>query len=236
MKADSEGAVKIDIDGLDNIRHPPPKATFRRGNFNIPDAYKILEKHLPSKDDFENVLNEFKELQGVWKYYSPSIDKFTLCSPTVNNEGDLLFELRRSAPESTAKSIRLDPRPLWLKGAFKARKTSSPTVPVGNGSANGANGSTVPPPSLAAVNGAAIPSAKGANGSPAPVIGPLVGVKSSVAGSKGLLPTPTTPTTSPSQPTLAGTKPSAANAASKGATPASTGSATNGSNGSGNGQ
>ncbi|TFK91932.1 hypothetical protein K466DRAFT_595646 [Polyporus arcularius HHB13444] len=234
MKADSEGAVKIDIDGLDNIRHPPPKATFRRGNFNIPDAYKILEKHLPSKDDFENVLNEFKELQGVWKYYKPSVDKFTLCSPTVNNEGDLLFELRR-APEPTQKFIR-DARPVWLKGAFKARKTSSPTVPVGNGSVNGANGSNVPPPKLAVVNGAAIPSAKGANGSPAPVIGPLAGVKSSVAGSDGLLPTPTTPTTSPSQPTLAGNKPSAASAASKGATPASSGSATNGTNGSGNGE
>ncbi|KAI0720522.1 hypothetical protein C8T65DRAFT_633326 [Cerioporus squamosus] len=199
LNADSEGAVKIDIDGLDNIRHPPPKATFRRGNFNIPDAYKILEKHLPSKDDFTNVLQEFAELQGVWKYYRPSVDMFTLCSPTVNNDGDLLFELRR-APEAVPKYVRPTTTPLWLKSAFKIPKTISATVPVGNGSAISASSPVT-----------------GANGSPAPSPGPLAGVKNPQAatGANGSLPTPTTPTTAPSQPMLAGTKPPGASVASK---------------------
>lgn len=221
MKADSEGAVKIDIDGLDSIRHPPPKATFRRGNFNIPDAYKILERHLPSKDDFEAVLKEFSELQGVWQYYRPSVDKFTLCSPTVNNEGDLLFELRR-APEPTPKFTSPVTGSDWLKSLFK--------VPVSNGVANG---SPVDPTGLGiGANGSAahaISPATGPNGSSAPP----TSLKSSVTGANASLPTPTTPTSAPSQSMVpvAGSKPLGTSAALKGATPASTGLPTNGANG-----
>ncbi|RPD62453.1 hypothetical protein L226DRAFT_482501 [Lentinus tigrinus ALCF2SS1-7] len=217
LKTTSEGMVKIDIDGLDNIRHPPPKVTFRRGNFNMPDAYKILEKHLPSKKDFESVLNEFQELQGVWKYYNPSVDKFTLCSPTVNNDGDLLFELRR-APKPTPKFTRPATRPIWLKSASKVPTNGSSTVPIGNGTVVGTNGP---------LNG----TATGTNGSSSPTV-PTVGVKSSTNGTNGSangsIPTPTTPTTT------SGTKLSApGTAVAKGATPASNVPANGGADGAG---
>ena len=208
LKTTSEGMVKIDIDGLDNIRHPPPKVTFRRGNFNMPDAYKILEKHLPTKDDFTGVLREFEELQGVWQYYRPSVDKFTLCSPTVNNEGDLLFELRR-APAPAPKFTRPATRPIWLKSTSRLPSSASITVPVGNGGANGSAAS----PTL-----------------PTGVKSPVTGTNGH--GAHGSIPTPTTPTTtSPS--TFTGTKPLIPGAiAVKGATPASSnGSGTNGTNG-----
>ena len=95
IRTSTKGAVEVDIDGVDRIRAQPAKTT-RRGNASIPEVQAILQKHLPKRRDFDNVLRELKELQGDWKYYYPAASWFTLCTPLFNLDGDLLFELRRS--------------------------------------------------------------------------------------------------------------------------------------------
>ncbi|KAI1790119.1 hypothetical protein LXA43DRAFT_891537 [Ganoderma leucocontextum] len=96
LKTAGRGIVKVEIDGMDNLKQLPPKTIIRRGSAEIPDAYQILQAHLPQKEDFANVLKELEELQGAWKYYYPGTNAFALCSPMFNFDGDLLFELRRS--------------------------------------------------------------------------------------------------------------------------------------------
>ncbi|RPD77747.1 hypothetical protein L226DRAFT_330981 [Lentinus tigrinus ALCF2SS1-7] len=96
-----QGAVKVEI--ADTVTHPPPKmAGFRRTSASMPDAYKILQAHLPTKAQFRDALKELQDLEGPWEYYWPGgPDSFTLCSPTFNADGDLLFELRRSSHMTT---------------------------------------------------------------------------------------------------------------------------------------
>ena len=97
MSASGQGAVKVEV--TDSVTHPPPKmAAFRRTSASMPDAHKILQAHLPTKEQFREALKELQDLEGPWEYYWPGgPDSFTLCSPTFNADGDLLFELRRSS-------------------------------------------------------------------------------------------------------------------------------------------
>ncbi len=88
--------MQVEIDGIDNVKQLPPKTVVRRGSAEVPDAYQILQAHLPQKEDFADILKELEELQGAWKYYYPGTNAFALCSPMFNFDGDLLFELRRS--------------------------------------------------------------------------------------------------------------------------------------------
>ncbi|TBU62384.1 hypothetical protein BD310DRAFT_974549 [Dichomitus squalens] len=96
IKTAGRGIVKVEVDGIDNVKQLPPKTVIRRGSAEIPDAYQILQANLPQKEDFADVLKELEELQGAWKYYYPGTSAFALCSPMFNFDGDLLFELRRS--------------------------------------------------------------------------------------------------------------------------------------------
>ena len=114
IKTVGRGVVKVEIDGLDNIKQPQPKTTVRYGNAanaDMLDAYAILKKKLPRKEDFDNVLKELQELEGAWRYFYPNDSAFTLCSPTFNFDGDLLFELRRmQADARSGRSGRMDGR------------------------------------------------------------------------------------------------------------------------------
>ena len=136
LKTAGRGIVKVEIDGIDNVKQLPPKTVIRRGSAEVPDAYQILQAHLPQKEDFADVLKELEELQGAWKYYYPGTNAFALCSPMFNFDGDLLFELRRSqtlvghSSTTTTNSSPISPRTRTGRSA-----SPSPMSPR-NGTAN----------------------------------------------------------------------------------------------------
>ncbi|PIL22599.1 hypothetical protein GSI_15288 [Ganoderma sinense ZZ0214-1] len=116
IKTSTRGNVEVEIEGLDDIYQSPPSTTsWRAGSNTLPDAHATLRKHLLKKEDFDSVLQELRELQGDWKYYYPASSPFTLCTPTSNPHGDLLFELRRSQPPQMLLKQQIDdPMDPWF--------------------------------------------------------------------------------------------------------------------------
>ncbi|TBU53639.1 hypothetical protein BD310DRAFT_980934 [Dichomitus squalens] len=138
IKTAAHGNVEVDIDGVDNLRPTPPKSTIRSGGANVPNMQATLRHHLPRRKDFEEVMKELKVLQGVWRYYYPATTPFTLCTPMLNNDGDFLFELRRS---QTDVSQRVGRR----RGRVAKLTPTTPTTPTSAGS-SGPDGYKVTPP------------------------------------------------------------------------------------------
>ncbi|KAM5535089.1 hypothetical protein V8D89_011317 [Ganoderma adspersum] len=112
IKTSTRGNVEVEIEGLEDIHQSPPSTTSWRAGSNMPDAHATLRKHLLKKEDFDGVLQELRELQGDWKYYYPASTPFTLCTPTSNPHGDLLFELRRSQVPRPRMRRPVQPRPM----------------------------------------------------------------------------------------------------------------------------
>ncbi|TFK91957.1 hypothetical protein K466DRAFT_650737 [Polyporus arcularius HHB13444] len=141
VKTTGQGAVKVEI--ADTVTHPPPKlAGFRRTSANMPDAYKILQAHLPTKAQFRETLKELQDLEGPWEYYWPGgPDTFTLCSPTFNADGDLLFELRRSSHTMSRQQRQ------FSRSTPGGRPADVPqTKPVANAAGNTESRQTAPVP------------------------------------------------------------------------------------------
>ena len=55
-----------------------------------------LSDHFLQKRDLDIVLKKLRKLEDKWEDYYPATSKFTLCTPMVTYEGDLLFELQDS--------------------------------------------------------------------------------------------------------------------------------------------
>ncbi|EJF63361.1 hypothetical protein DICSQDRAFT_179338 [Dichomitus squalens LYAD-421 SS1] len=125
IKGTVRGNVEVDIDGLDNLQPTPAKSVIRSGGVNVPNAQATLRHHLPRRQDFEGVLKELKVFQGEWRYYYPAATPFTLCTPMLNNDGDLLFELRRSQTELTQHSSRR--RSYWGTQRSGSRTPATPS-------------------------------------------------------------------------------------------------------------
>ena len=128
IRSTARGNVEVDIDGLDDLQPTPAKSIIRTGGINVPNAQATLRHHLPRRQDFEGVLKELRVFQGDWKYYYPAATPFTLCSPMLNNDGDLLFELRRSQTELSQHSGRR--RGYW---ATQRLGRATPTTPSSEG-------------------------------------------------------------------------------------------------------
>ncbi|KAH9933134.1 uncharacterized protein BXZ73DRAFT_77301 [Epithele typhae] len=144
IKTQSRGAVKVEILGADNIKQSAPKTS----NLNVVagddvrDAYAILRANLPRADEFTAVGKELRELEGAWKYYYPAANPFTLCSPTFNHSGDLLFELRRSAAPAATPNGRGPWTPSSGSGSPGSARSHSPAP--GSATTSSPSGSSSP--------------------------------------------------------------------------------------------
>ena len=102
----------------------------------------MLKEAFPKKVDLDELVQEISAFEGAWQYYYPLMNAYSLASPVFNDDGDLLFELRRhgttnsrmpSAPGSGLGSGLSRPRTPAVRGRMGRSRT-----PVG--STNSANG------------------------------------------------------------------------------------------------
>ncbi|KAI0356431.1 hypothetical protein OH77DRAFT_1400405 [Trametes cingulata] len=55
----------------------------------------MLREAFPMKVDLEELVQEIRAFEGPWQYCYPLANPYSLASPVFNDDGDLLFELRR---------------------------------------------------------------------------------------------------------------------------------------------
>lgn len=80
----------------------------------------MLREAFPDKVDLDELVQEIRAFEGPWQYCYPLANPYSLASPVFNDDGDLLFELRRhgvSAIRVTATSPT---------GAARIGRSSSP--------------------------------------------------------------------------------------------------------------
>ncbi|KAI0667589.1 hypothetical protein C8Q78DRAFT_981541 [Trametes maxima] len=56
---------------------------------------EMLRDAFPHKVDLEELVQEIRAFEGAWEYCCPPAQPYALASPVFNEDGDLLFELRR---------------------------------------------------------------------------------------------------------------------------------------------
>ena len=85
------------------------KAEFSEGAaamFNNPA--EMLANAFPTKVDLDELVQEINAFEGAWQYYYPLLNAYSLASPVFNDDGDLLFELRRYGHGSAAATRKLN--------------------------------------------------------------------------------------------------------------------------------
>ncbi|EIW59592.1 uncharacterized protein TRAVEDRAFT_122355 [Trametes versicolor FP-101664 SS1] len=55
----------------------------------------MLREAFPDKVDLDELVQEIRAFEGPWQYCYPLANPYSLASPVFNDDGDLLFELRR---------------------------------------------------------------------------------------------------------------------------------------------
>ncbi|KAI0372239.1 hypothetical protein BV20DRAFT_1015644 [Pilatotrama ljubarskyi] len=84
---------------------------FTKGAVADGNAYKarnpmdMLRESFPEKVDLEELVQEIHAFEGQWQYCYPLANPYSLASPVFNDDGDLLFELRRYG----TSTIRVSP-------------------------------------------------------------------------------------------------------------------------------
>ncbi|PIL22499.1 hypothetical protein GSI_15188 [Ganoderma sinense ZZ0214-1] len=81
--------------------------TFSGAHFSTGAAAKfrnpmdMLKEAFPCKIDLDELVQEISAFEGTWQYYFPLMNTYSLASPVFNDDGDLLFELRRHGPSAS---------------------------------------------------------------------------------------------------------------------------------------
>ena len=82
------------------------KAEFSEGGASkFRNPIDMLREAFPAKVDLEELVQEISAFEGAWQYYYPLVNAYSLASPVFNDDGDLLFELRRHGPSATSRSF-----------------------------------------------------------------------------------------------------------------------------------
>ncbi|PIL22598.1 hypothetical protein GSI_15287 [Ganoderma sinense ZZ0214-1] len=117
----------------------------------------MLKEAFPRKIDLDELVQEISAFEGAWQYYYPLMNAYSLASPVFNDDGDLLFELRRhgttssrmpTAPGSGLGSGLSRPRTPALRGRTGRSRTpvGSTTSPNGYGQRSPSHPRSPPPP------------------------------------------------------------------------------------------
>ncbi|KAM5533454.1 hypothetical protein V8D89_012892 [Ganoderma adspersum] len=70
----------------------------------FPNPMDMLKEAFPEKIDLDELVQEISAFEGAWQYYYPLMNAYSLASPVFNDDGDLLFELRRHGPTTSRMS------------------------------------------------------------------------------------------------------------------------------------
>lgn len=121
----------------------------------------MLREAFPAKVDLDELVREISAFEGAWQYYYPLMNAFSLASPVFNDDGDLLFELRRhgttssrmhAAPGSVLGgrvSGRNSPAPRGRLGRPRSTPASPASSPGGYGQNSPTSGyPRSPPPTI----------------------------------------------------------------------------------------
>nr|VWO95625.1 Nucleoside diphosphate kinase (NDK) (NDP kinase) (EC (Nucleoside-2-P kinase) [Ganoderma boninense] len=83
--------------------------TFSSAHFSEGAAAKfrnpmdMLKEAFPRKIDLDELVQEISAFEGNWQYYFPLMNTYSLASPVFNDDGDLLFELRRHSAHTVSR-------------------------------------------------------------------------------------------------------------------------------------
>ncbi|KAI8986088.1 hypothetical protein BD414DRAFT_416881 [Trametes punicea] len=137
------GGIKVNTIGS----HDPifSKAEFSEGSAGkLRNPVDMLHEAFPDKIDFHELVQEFHAFEGAWEFCYPLAAPYSLASPTFNDDGDLLFELRRHGA-TAARNVALSPtarmgmgrpsspfgrRPLSRAGVRGGRSSPAPHSPA----------------------------------------------------------------------------------------------------------
>ncbi|CCM05147.1 uncharacterized protein FIBRA_07356 [Fibroporia radiculosa] len=103
--------------------------------YNDLDGALSIQNLLPTMIDFKDVLQDFKQFEGMWQSCYPGLHAYCLANPVFNARGDLLFELRSynaqqssvsgpSPGQTTTRSARGRARP-FASRVFRNGRTES---------------------------------------------------------------------------------------------------------------
>lgn len=81
------------------------KGTMSENNSRFRNPMDMLREAFPQKVDLDELVTEIRAFEGSWQYCYPLANPYSLASPVFNDDGDLLFELRRFG----TASIRVGP-------------------------------------------------------------------------------------------------------------------------------
>ncbi|KAI0754908.1 hypothetical protein C8Q80DRAFT_1094717 [Daedaleopsis nitida] len=119
------------------------KAEFTDGGASkFRNPMDMLREAFPAKVDLDELVQEINAFEGAWQYYYPLANAYSLASPVFNDDGDLLFELRRYGTSnartpntpSSAISGRSSPIPRPRIGRPRSPMSAVPKTPKSPGS------------------------------------------------------------------------------------------------------
>ena len=88
----------------------------------------MLKEAFPKKIDLDELVQEISAFEGAWQYYYPLMNAYSLASPVFNDDGDLLFELRRHGTTTS----RMPTAPgSGLSGRISGRSSPAPRGRLG---------------------------------------------------------------------------------------------------------
>lgn len=119
----------------------------------------MLKEAFPEKIDLDELVQEISAFEGAWQYYYPLMNAYSLASPVFNDDGDLLFELRRhghatlrppAAPGSVLGQSHSPSRPrspaFWGRSSSGRSRTPSGILTGPNGGGLRSPSYTLSPP------------------------------------------------------------------------------------------
>ena len=65
------------------------------GTAKFRNPTEMLRSAFPEKINLDDLVQEIHGFEGAWEYFYPLVTPYSLASPVFNDDGDLLFELRR---------------------------------------------------------------------------------------------------------------------------------------------
>ncbi|KAI0632188.1 hypothetical protein C8Q77DRAFT_1158853 [Trametes polyzona] len=71
------------------------KGVVPEGSARFRNPMDMLREAFPVKVDLDELVQEIRAFEGPWQYCYPLANPYSLASPVFNDDGDLLFELRR---------------------------------------------------------------------------------------------------------------------------------------------
>lgn len=120
------------------------KAEFSDGSISkFRNPIDMLREAFPAKVDLDELVQEISAFEGPWQYYYPLANAYSLASPVFNDDGDLLFELRRHG--ATNPRMPMSPNAAHSgRSSPVPRRIGRPRTPVGNTRSPGTRSPSTP--------------------------------------------------------------------------------------------